>query len=590
MPLFFLKSLREFFENNLKKENLSLFIFSGSVIVVSLLRYVTHSEFWSIYYSKFLFSSGSFQESLYSKFIFHLVLSWIHWLPIGNISHLLVAKLTFGIVAVGILLVTYKILRLKLAAMPSFFILLFLYLNPLVFWELPQAKADIVCLLTLLLAIYFGLTGKKFKVLFFILLSIFATPKSILFLPLCLGIFYSHETKNFVWKSNFNLWIARISIVALVFLYIFPSSLNTYKLAASYFFSLLQDGIEKGFFRANNSYFIQLFLIYIFPSIIIFHCLVRFFFKMTLIDNSKKVICYGLWFWSFLCITIYPLKHPYFLIVFFFLIALQYIISIDSLKVDDLIYKFEKTKYKNNFIFLLLIFPFAGAIHSSFYNIGIEQLKMISRIDSWIQYNKKINIADATGILPRANNVPEFIDYFDNVATDYFIKSLATKPPDIILMTTKVFYKYHLYSYFIQKNYVYVSRYVLLKRLELPDNEVILGKIISKRLKETYPIDPKVVSFRAHSRIDKNRPIKATCQETGVQKFDWTIEEVESCNKFAFMTMDLNNIKKTMEVYPVPFAADTEKIFDRLPEITNFKDFGTLDNFITAIQSLLHKD
>ena len=581
MPSFFSSILLNV-RNLFNKEKTWFWLFGVSVFITSQIRYLTHSEFWSIFYSKFLFVPGNFQESLYSKLFFNASLTWIHWLPLGNMAHLVVARFTFSVVALGILYYTYKILRLRLNLKPTVLVLTFLYLNPLTFWELPQAKADIFSLLVLLMALYKGLLGQRRASQLFFILALFTTPKSIFFIPICLAFLFINERNILGWSPKAPIWIVRALLFLGLVVYYRPGILTTYKMAWNYFTTVVIDGLRKGFYFKGNVYFIELFAMYVLPSLVLMFFYSRFYLKIKLLSKKNLLLYFGVLLWSFICITIYPLKHPYFFIPFWFLLSLLFIfkISPELIKLAT-----SSAGLTRKVVFLILIFPFFGAIHSGLFNIGFNQIKMISKLDEWLQYDENLRVADATGVLPRANNVPQYIEFFDEVALKYFQKTVYDNFPDLFFVTTKVRAKFGYFSHLYQEEFVYVARYLLARKIELSESEIYSGEKIFSRVRQQFNFKPKFISFRAHSRIDENRPILATCDLTQVTKLDWLPEEVKNCRKFSYKQIDWSTKKNLPEVYPVPFPAVVDPLLDLIPLYTNFKDFSLLDRIIISFES-----
>ena len=180
--------------------------------------------------------------------------------------------------------------------------------------------------------------------------------------------------------------------------------------------------------------------------------------------------------------------------------------------------------------------------------------------------------------------MPQYIEFFDNIATRYFLNTIHTDFPDVIFITSKVYENYGQISGLIQDKYVYVDFYILARRIELPVDEIFSGEKILLHVKKQFHFEPQVISFRAHSRIDKNRPIEATCVTTQISKLDWTAKEISACDRFSFKELDWDKKRNAPEVYPVPFPAKLDLTFRRLPELTNFKDFSLLDEIIMELQ------
>ncbi len=585
MPSFFSSILLNV-RNLFNKEKTWFWLFGVSVFITSQIRYLTHSEFWSIFYSKFLFQPGEFQTSLYSKLIFQCSLFWIHWLPLGNLAHLVVARLVFGLVAAGILYFTYKILLLRVPWKMAMLIVTFLYVNPIVFWELPQAKADVLCLLLLLISLYSGLIRKRNLSLLFFSLALLTTPKSILFIPICAGLLFIADAKIFTWTNNTTLWIIRLGVCFAALLHFKPALLTTYRMAWSLFKYFINEGLTKGFYNYGNTYFIELFLTYMLPGLVLIFVGYKYGLRKNLVSQKQKKLFWFTILWSFFALTIYPLKHPYFLINFVFLLPLVFIFSTEK----DFVVQFQNLHLvmrKKKYLVAIFILALLGTFHSFLYNWGANQIRTVVKLDRWLGANNQIRIADGTGVLPRANNLPQFLEFFESEANKHFLRSVLTDHPDLIFVTAKVFSHFGQVSNLFEVEYVYVSRFILARKIEMSAKDLESGEKILSGVKQQFKFEPKVISFRAHARLAKNRPLKATCQDTSISKMEWTPSELISCKTLTYKFLDWDAKNNKPEVYPVPFESETDPLLAYLPEQTNFKDFNLLVNLITDFEQLM---
>ncbi|MES2964642.1 MAG: hypothetical protein V4760_12185 [Bdellovibrionota bacterium] len=90
-----------------------LFVLMGTLAaILSLKTYISDSEFWAITASRQLGEFGV-SASIYMKFLFYGLLKPIYLLPLDNISHVLVARLEFAVIAAFTAFVFYRVAKLS---------------------------------------------------------------------------------------------------------------------------------------------------------------------------------------------------------------------------------------------------------------------------------------------------------------------------------------------------------------------------------------------------------------------------------------------------------------------------------------------
>ncbi len=525
------------------------------------MRYIGHSEFWSIYYSKYFFSDGYFHDSLYSKLIFHLSLIWIHWLPIGNLAHLVVAKLLYGIIAFLVLYTTYKIFRLRLSEKYSAVLICGLFFNGIVFWDLMQIKSDITCLLFLLLGFYLHQKQHHKASVVLLFMAVFSTPKVVLFLPFPMIIILNQMDWKTIWNFRTKLWLIRFLVLFSCFfatIYLnrgwhFSSALiSTYSMAFRYGNDLLSEGLRVGSQEFNSFYPLN-FIYFIFPTVFIF-VLVAIKAKIISMPKSKIIAFLSLCIYSFVVVWYYPIKLPHFLIPIFFFLVITFVYFAHFLTTASVVSK------KTNLVLKSLLLTYfvlnaAQCIRFSNLNWGGDQFKLLVQIDQLYKINPQATIVDGTGALPRAQNLPIFFGLFDDVGNTIAAKQIIKDPPDLIFFTPKVSLGVGWFNSFFKDHYVLLAPNVYTKMVSLPDHLVGDTKDVLKAIRERFHFPIHQISFRRMTSSTTVDVVEATCHPSLVEKKTWLLDEIENCayvtfKKVSVYSDDIKNIKIYVSPWP----------------------------------------
>ena len=539
-----------------KEKNL-YWSFGLFVIFIGLIRYLAHSDFWSIYYSKYLFKPGHFQDSLYAKVVFHMTLFWIHWFPFGNIIHIIVVKFLYGLVGCGLLYYSYQVLRLKLNQSGAVLILCILCFNSIAFWDLPEPKADILCLFFLLAGTYYFLKNNRKIGLLYFVLALFSTPKVVLFLPLPILLFASQHVwsfkftmPNFKQKLNFLRALIGLAMV-IAFVKLDFSKMNSYSMVISYNQALryagdlLRVGVASGFYTIMNSYYPLKFVYFILPL-----GLLSFIFglKNRVISISKMNTSYFLFFliYIFTIVGIYPLKDPYFLMpIFFFLtISIFYFFKFQS----NIFEGFFKKKY---FAVVLLIHfgvSFYQIFLSTNLNQGLSQYHLLVKLDQIANVNPEALIADGTGALPQSKLVPQFFGLYDYEANRFATGKLIEEKPDLIFLTPKLQFADFRLQAFISDGYVPIAPFIVAKKVKVPSVLLFSSAELFKNLQSTFSFPINVISFRTEQSKDSNITVTAVCADTFNEQDSWIASDFVKCSRFFF-----KYLPERTTVYAVPW-------------------------------------
>jgi hypothetical protein len=572
-------NIKKFFNkplNLLPSVRLTYFIFFFVVLFVGLTRYLAHSEFWSFFYSKFLIGPGYFQESLYSKIIFNMSLIWIHWLPIGNVLHLIIAKLVYVGIGLLILHFVFRFLRKKVPTNIATLTLFFLYFNPIVFWDLPQAKADIMCLLFLVLSVV-SFFKKSRRISFIMLvLAMLSTPKSILFLPFLLLPYFFHRKWSFELSSRQKRWAVRFFLISAGIAYVsktfFKFYLRSYEVAWSYGMGLVAESIRVDFFSDQNAFFIKDLLIFVFPSLI-FLILGGLWARIFILTPRSAVQFIIISIYSFFLLAIYPLKHPYYLIPILFLYLLSFF-NLAEFKYNNFQPTFFAYGRRLKFaVLFLFIWQLVGIVLVTPINWGLPQFFLVKKLEDLVNFNENILVADGQGSLPHSNIMPQFMGIYDDNANRNFVEAIEKTKPDLILITPKLRSKIGLLRPAIFFDYVHIDSEILARKIELNTEPLLSGDTILDAIKSVSSFPVKIITFRKFSMAATTNLVVATCNDSGLQKLEWQTTELKNCSHFVFRDIEG---KRLLKVVPVPYPIFNEDPDLTLREYLDFKNFFKL--------------
>lgn len=564
MPLFF-KNLHKNIYSLLKNESTWFWIFGIILSFIGATRYIAHSEYWSIYYSKYLFYPIDHQISLYSKFVFHFFLNLIHWLPLDNLAHLIAARFISVGLSLGILYFTYKILRTKFAFSISAIFIAYLFFNPLVFWDLPQLKADLFSLLFLLMSMFYSIQKRYRLTALTCFLAFLSTPKTILFAPYFLFFLFQDKKLNlsFNLTTYRKIWLARITIGLFVFYY-FGQNLfiqfetwstkttmnKTYELAFRYSKELLNASAKDGYFSAISSYYVMFIVFYLLPVALIYFAFLAVKKQIKLTHQSCGLILL-ISAYSVLIVGLYPLKHPYFLIPVFFLwfISIIFIVQFNLTE--------SKFSFFGNLMSFVLIAHFALSIFKiydiSYFNWGGLQWKLVQKLDEIVSINPNATIADGMGVLPRANNLPLFFGVNDPKTNSYSANQIIRLKPDLLFLTPKLAISYNKISKFVDENYVLIAPLIATKQVPIHQTFFIETHSIINRLKANFSFPIQTISFRSNDKKEYNTVLEATCEKDFSSKMSWTVDELISCERIFFRYIPVDKSGQETTVFAVPW-------------------------------------
>jgi hypothetical protein len=291
-------------------------------------------------------------------------------------------------------------------------------------------------------------------------------------------------------------------------------------------------------------------------------------FSRKQILSSAALITY-----TFLVVSIYPLKHPYFLIPVFYLLILSLVYIACS---SDHYFEKKLSRSKKWFAPLIAI-SFAwsawGILENKKLNWGFQQYSIMMQIEKIVKFNSPVLIADGIGLLSRENNIPQFVGILDKEADYYFKAEIENRKPDLIFLIPRVEVRTGELRAIINQNYVYVNDFVLTKKRLIVAKDCATSKQILESLKLTFNFPLQVVSFRIYSENKKNLPVIGQCIDNKQNKLDWTIQEITDCS--AFCIYDEKGNKQTQfiaipyQYYPTNYDIGFNKFLD----FKNFPDF-----------------
>lgn len=183
--------------------------------------HISSSEFWPMSISKTWWTWSVFESSQLQKPLFTFFLSLFHLLPLSDLSHIYLVKLTFsllGIISLYIFIKSAFEISQKRIALSQLILLalLFCICSPIFLKNFSRIRSDQIGFLFFILAVYFHAIKKTHLSFLFTLLLPISSIKSILFfIPLSFILLpqYLHNLKNLSFIKKLNLVL--ISLAAL---------------------------------------------------------------------------------------------------------------------------------------------------------------------------------------------------------------------------------------------------------------------------------------------------------------------------------------------------------------------------------------
>ena len=398
----------------------------------SISNYISHSELWSIASAPLLGQFITEASVVYYKSLFHLILKIPFFFDLDNMTHILLARHIFGVIAAYYVFLWFKIAFIVSKDwFHSSLYLLFLMSFQLFTYNIYRVRADLLAFLFISLLIFHILLSleqnkiiPKWKVLVLCFIAFLCTPKAIVPILIVLlslvSFYYKNNQLSKVTKPvliTFTLRIFFVSLLSLC-LFIIDSNLeNPYGLALIYFSNNISGLLEFGHWHQ----FISSFKINFLSYFIIFGSLIYALKK----GQSHFSIHLSIMAWALF--LIYPEKWDY------FTACLIPILSLPILKILSL---GDKKKIIAAYSIIFIV-PLLISGHIFWFTSNTKQQDSIKQLERLVQNNPNITYFDGTGLLPRHKSLQLFIGPRDPIGNEKAIQAIQRKKPELIFYTGK---------------------------------------------------------------------------------------------------------------------------------------------------------
>lgn len=425
------------------------------LIFVATCGYITDSEIWAITLSQKL---GSHTEniSLFYKYLFYALLKIPYFFSVSNWTHILISRLEFSLLGVGVLLVFWRIQKLCYERNFALLMVSFLASSYAFLTHFTRVRSDYLATFFYLFFVYSVIVHFKKKNLIYLgfgwvsLLGAFlSTPKAaLLIISGILGYVFSRGPLE-----------ARKSLrtVGLLFLTLVVAAHGVdFFLAENEFFISLKSAISyatESFVSSYRDYdfFVDFQHVGRFLKNNILQGLVIMISMGALLtpqirkrfDQTGKFLSIQFYILIVLAL-IYNQKYSFFLaslLPIMLLVSGLYLQRWKSLK---------EARFR---IFLLVVFLLlqVNVFYKNYkYIRNKDQKSMISYLDDVVR-NRSLKIYDVIGLLPRNNHYFAFLNEGDP-ANIYSLEKIIRDPPDLIVNVAKVSLSPEIYEYMI-RNY-----------------------------------------------------------------------------------------------------------------------------------------
>lgn len=402
------------------------------LVIYGIAYHISSSEFWPITVSKTWWTPSAFELSQLQKPLFTLLLATLHLLPLGDVTHLYLAKILFSLL--GALSLYYYVKNTSLIAkvdlsprIEAILLVILVALSPVILHNFFRIRSDQLTFLFAMLAVHSALKKRPLKSLLTTLLIPLISIKSILLLLPLSFILWPHFRKYFgniskIWKLNVVLamsaalaWIIGMNLSSLLYL------LDSYN--SAYPSLYLQNYVHQEFS------WILLSVIAIVFSFVKMHADLRPF--------SAAAIA------SVLLILIIPQSHPYYIATLAPFLYWPLIIF-----VSRQLYSERSAHSKRHYataLVMLSIFQFSVLAYSgqqnrlSWIHRNNEQFVYINKASALFEKHPDWNYLDGMGILPTRRFIRCFVSPYDDQSNNSCRQSLHSNPePDVIIITQRL--------------------------------------------------------------------------------------------------------------------------------------------------------
>lgn len=434
-------------------------------IAYGFLANTTSSEFWSITISKTWLIFFNVEPSLLQKPIFSFFLSTFHFLPLNSYFHILLVKFVFATIGAVSIWFFIKLISTVAARKLSYFeesilAIILLCLSPIFAGNFFRIRSDQLTFLFFTLLLYFS-HKKKFKnsIIFFVLISLTAV-KNIIFIVPCLIIFV--DDFNLLKRRYSKLTLMNISlflIAALFWLYIINQDALYY---------LIQTHKSINFPTDHLKIYLKSEFLLILPSII----LSIYILALKKYREFKRYSLLNLYF--FIAILIMPQSFSFYIASINLFVYLPLILFIIKIKWPKYILI--------SYLMIQLTITFWSKQNIIYnYSTHLNQTKFISLIS---QFAEKYDMTylDGMGLLPRNNFIACFVSPDDTFSNQHCISKLTDSTPDIIIVTSRLFYLGESIFKIIELNYDQLGPNIWVKKTKITPDVKESAKIFETNL------------------------------------------------------------------------------------------------------------
>jgi hypothetical protein len=449
-----------------------LILFLAFVFFRGIFAYTWHSEFWSILLAKQFFVMDPENLSVYVSPLFHFILNLFYYIPlpypVENIGHLLIVKSFFSLIGISIIYLFWKNLG---ATKNALLLTLVVFSNPFVMNEIGRVRAD-------WLIVFFTLLLWQQKNMIALILAFLSTPKALFFSPL---IIYS-QGKTWLNNKKFNFFLLMTVLVVFVSL----TRFEFYQIALAGAWGYLKN--SYGNFNLINSSNLFHFFLSTILQIIFFIYILRFNkVKLASKDLLKIIILLLLFIFSVLS---FSQKNTYFIaslwIVFIFLIF-------NLVKITN------ERKIAGVALVLLLNIQIQLSIYDILKNNSRGQFYLINRLEEIFQDYPNLTFFDATGVLPRKNNLIGFFGPNEPIYNEHTTRRVLERNPEVILRTYKVHFHFKDYENYLKSNFTEISPEVYLKSFQSPKFSQYTTDVLFKEVEQLYGLkNISIIAVRDH--------------------------------------------------------------------------------------------
>lgn len=452
------KLLNQFKEKPIETKSSYILLFIGLVTFLWFAgnNFISHSEFWAISSAKLLGMTSHESLIVYARPFYYFVLSVPYAFKLGNVDHILFARLLFAVLAFLHFFLSWKLsLKLNKSRWSSFLFLIFILSFHVYTYNIFRIRSDLLCQVLTLAAFLRILKLQtqpkpRFKydpyiILFSFLISL-TTPKS-LYAVLWLCAFYVFTKRKNTNRMNLLrdilflfLGPAYILIlIAVVSGFFFPDIDNIFAITLSYYLNSFSHYLSWESLTAV----IRSAKINILHYVVIFTGIGLAIKSRSSLSESQKSLLF-IFSLSFLTLVLHPERWDYFIASIAPYLALPALFTFNFL---------EKTKLKALFLLPLIWFPFHTTYYTSWLYENKEQLSAIQSLESLLRDNKPGRYFDGTGILPRENSILWFLGPGDPENNKNTLNSIKQIQPEFIFRTPKLRHSGPEMIIFLHKNY-----------------------------------------------------------------------------------------------------------------------------------------